>query len=285
MNVRRFGINPLTSALCTLARIQWLQGHCDAAYRAARVVSEGPVGGNMIAYTMALSLTIPVFLWRGDKAIADEMIKLMIDVAKRHGLGPTLAVGLCWQGAFATTDGRAMDGVQLLRTNIRYLQDTNYQITATVFRGFLAAGLAATGETDLALSTVDAAIDEIAQHGDFAAMPELLRTKGSIKIASGDFQSGEASLLGALAEARRQSALSFELRAAYDLARYWQEQNRIDEALALLSPIYDRFFEGFDTHDLRIAAQLLEDLGHTSNGAANLRAKVRSAESIPLPTP
>jgi predicted ATPase len=113
---------------------------------------------------------------------------------------------------------------------------------------------------DSALSSIDLAIDEIARDGDLAYLPELLRIKGSIKAMSGDFQSSEASLLGGLTEARRQSALSWELRVACELAKLWQQQSRVDEALALLSPIYDSFAEGFDTGDLRTAAQLLEDL-------------------------
>ena len=195
VNVRRSGVNFRINALCTLARILWLQGHCDAAFRAARdVVSEGQVGGNMMSYTMALALTIPVHLWRGDNAIAEEIINHLIDLARRHGLGPTLAVGQGWQGALATIDGRAVDGVQLLGTSIQSLQDTNYRITATVFRGFCAAGLAANGDIDSALSSIDLAIDEIARDGDLAYMPELLRIKGTIEILSGDFQSGETSL-------------------------------------------------------------------------------------------
>jgi predicted ATPase/DNA-binding winged helix-turn-helix (wHTH) protein len=261
VNVRRFGINSRINALCTLARILWLQGHCDAALRAARyVVSEGQVGGNIMSYTTALSLTIPVHLWRGDKAIAEEMINLLIDLARRHGLGPTLAAGQGWQGALATIDGRAADGVQLLQTSIRSLQDTNYPLSATVFRGFCAAGLAAKGDMESALSSIDLAIGEIARDGDQAYLPELLRIKGSIKAMSGDFQSSEASLLGGLTEARRQSALSWELRVACELAKLWRQQSRVDEALALLSPIYDRFAEGFDTGDLRTASLLLEDL-------------------------
>jgi predicted ATPase len=188
------------------------------------------------------------------------MINLLIDLARRHGLGPTLAAGQGWQGALATIDGRAADGVQLLQTSIRSLQDTNYPLSATVFRGFCAAGLAAKGDMESALSSIDLAIGEIARDGDLAYLPELLRIKGSIKAMSGDFQSSEASLLGGLTEARRQSALSWELRVACELAKLWQQQSRVDEALALLSPIYDRFAEGFDTGDLRTASLLLEDL-------------------------
>jgi predicted ATPase len=64
----------------------------------------------------------------------------------------------------------------------------------------------------------------------------------------------------ALDAARRQSALSWELRAATSLARLWHDQNKRTEALALLQPVYDRFTEGFGTADLKAAKALLNTL-------------------------
>jgi predicted ATPase len=58
--------------------------------------------------------------------------------------------------------------------------------------------------------------------------------------------------------ARSQAALAWELRAATDLARLWGHANRRDEARQLLSGVYGRFTEGFDTPDLIEARRLLE---------------------------
>jgi hypothetical protein len=41
-----------------------------------------------------------------------------------------------------------------------------------------------------------------------------------------------------------------ELRAATSLARFWRDQDRCDQAYALLNPIYGWFTEGFTTPDL-----------------------------------
>jgi predicted ATPase len=64
----------------------------------------------------------------------------------------------------------------------------------------------------------------------------------------------------ALAVAPRQSAKSFELRAAMGLARLWRDQGRHAEARGLLTPTYGWFTEGFDTRDLKEAKMLLEAL-------------------------
>ena len=64
----------------------------------------------------------------------------------------------------------------------------------------------------------------------------------------------------ALDWARRQGALSWELRAAMSLARLLHDRDRIG-ARDLLASIYDRFTEGFGTADLITAKQLLDELG------------------------
>jgi predicted ATPase len=67
-------------------------------------------------------------------------------------------------------------------------------------------------------------------------------------------------LTEALAVAREQSALAWELRTTMALARLLCEDGQRDQARNALSLVYDRFTEGFDTADLKQARALLEDL-------------------------
>jgi predicted ATPase len=60
--------------------------------------------------------------------------------------------------------------------------------------------------------------------------------------------------------ARRQSAKSWELRAAISLARLWRRQVKTTEAQQMLAEIYGWFTEGFDTSDLKEAGALLDEL-------------------------
>jgi len=52
-----------------------------------------------------------------------------------------------------------------------------------------------------------------------------------------------------------------ELRAAMSLNRLWQHQGKWAAALALLTPVYGWFTEGFDTADQQDAKALLDELG------------------------
>jgi predicted ATPase len=67
-------------------------------------------------------------------------------------------------------------------------------------------------------------------------------------------------LLQSLDWARRQRALSWELRAASSLARLRLRQGKVGDGRACLEPVYARFTEGFDTADLAAARQLLNGL-------------------------
>ena len=76
----------------------------------------------------------------------------------------------------------------------------------------------------------------------------------------GNMIEGTGLLEAAAATARKQNAVLFELRAATDLARLAQSQGRAEEAFELISPVYDKFTEGFGTVDLVNAKSLLDEL-------------------------
>ncbi|MFN0112192.1 MAG: tetratricopeptide repeat protein [Blastocatellia bacterium] len=94
----------------------------------------------------------------------------------------------------------------------------------------------------------------------FAA--ELWRLKGELWLQSDvDHHEAERCFQQAIEIAQRQSAKSWELRAATSLARLWQQHGKTAEARQMLAEIYGWFTEGFDTVDLKDAKALLEECG------------------------
>jgi predicted ATPase len=92
---------------------------------------------------------------------------------------------------------------------------------------------------------------------------EILRVNAIRKLTGGGPAAAdevETELRTSLEIARRHGALSWELRTAMSLARLWRTRNRIAPALELLSDVYSRFTEGFQTRDLIEARQLLDEL-------------------------
>ena len=92
-------------------------------------------------------------------------------------------------------------------------------------------------------------------------MAEVDRLQGELAKTQGkDDREVEAHFRQALETARQQEARMLELRAAMSLARLWQSQGKHQAAREMLAEVYDRFDEGFDSHDLQAARALLRTL-------------------------
>jgi predicted ATPase len=124
----------------------------------------------------------------------------------------------------------------------------------------LAEGLRKTGRFDEALFTINGAVARATNSGVEFYLSELLRIKSQILAAQYDRESAMNCLTEAIAVARAQSALAWELRSTMVWARMLSEDGQRDQARDTLALVYDRFTEGFDTADLKRARTLLEDL-------------------------
>jgi len=92
--------------------------------------------------------------------------------------------------------------------------------------------------------------------------PELLRIKGRRLLQQGgrNRDGAEALMLRSIETARRQGALSWELRTAISLAEHWRSEDRHSQAADLLALTFNGFTEGFETADLVRARDLLKNL-------------------------
>ena len=134
---------------------------------------------------------------------------------------------------------------------------------ANLVRAELAEGLAATGELERTLSTVREAIGRAERSEEGWCLAELRRKEGELLLLTGASSArgdAERSFRQAVQLARRQGALSWELRAATSLARLYHRQDRPVQARKTLAPVVRRFTEGFRTADLVSANVLLRSL-------------------------
>ena len=125
-----------------------------------------------------------------------------------------------------------------------------------------AEALLKAGELDHAQQVLQENLDRIMSSGNRLFEAEVLRLLGVCLGNRGRDRIAEAEvlLLQAIETSEQQGALSFELRAATDLGRLWRDHNRSSEAQDLVSKVYNKFTEGFDTSDLKDARALLDEL-------------------------
>ncbi len=159
--------------------------------------------------------------------------------------------------------GNVDSGLALLRAAVDELASTpalSYRLPALL--GELAQGLGTVGRPEEAITAVDEALELCERSEERWCAPELLRIKGvllkSFEIPSA-VDAARDHFVQAGDLARRQGALSWELRTAMSLGRLYYARNRAEDARELLNSVYAKFTEGFHTADLQSARTLLAE--------------------------
>jgi predicted ATPase/DNA-binding winged helix-turn-helix (wHTH) protein len=275
-NSIHFGFDYRNRSRITLARHHWLVGEVDQATALAeQTIADAAKLRHPVTLCIALIWGITVALWAGDAEGSEQKIEAFVAHAKKHSLNPYTAIGVGYRGELCVLRGDGETGVKLLTQALESLHAARYELVTTTLMIALAQGLEMTGRWSEALGVIDHAQDLVETNGDLLYLPEVFRTKGVILAGEGrgDPAAAEASFQAALECARRQSALSWELRTATSYAGLMASQGRLDEAEALLASIFARFTEGSATKDLQAAQALLEKLRRTPQ----LRLATRSS--------
>jgi class 3 adenylate cyclase/tetratricopeptide (TPR) repeat protein len=258
-----FAHDPRSAATNYKAWSKWHLGFADQARVAAedsiswaREIDHPNTIGIALCYGVSLTN-----IWRRDLARVEEAATEVVKVSEEKSLE-------LWD-----TWGRIyLAWVRLQRGDRNALKDmeggieTAHRIGAVRFGSFhlglLAEAQSRFGQHDVAKATLKAAFDLQGNTKDAPLEADLYRLRAAARLrASSDSKAEATADLGrALEIARRQGALSLELRAARDLARLSADDGKIDEARQVLFPVYARFIEGFDTSDLTEAKVLIDEL-------------------------
>jgi predicted ATPase len=261
-----FGFDHRLRARVVLARSLWLRGLADQAHKVAdQIIHEPAENAPPVSHCVALLYSIPVLLWNGRFKEAAEPIELAIAKTRKYSLASDHALGLALKGEVMVANGDAASGVDVLKDTLKVLQTRRHHIMTPGASRALAEALMLCGRPAEALETIDEALAQarVDDGNGFFWLPDLLRVRGEILLAlpRPDRAAAEDSLLHSIDYARKQFALSWELRAAISLARLRGDLGRNHQARTMLADVYRQFTEGFDTRDLVAAGELLDKLG------------------------
>ena len=250
---------------CYYARVLWLQGFGDQAKRLTEsLVDYARTKEHPLSFLYALLIAAcPIALYVGDLATVDRYVRLAFDLATRHALEVWEVWAQCFEGAMLIERGDHRAGSQLLQVALERLPEPAFHHHLSLLLAELASGLGGAGQGAEGLVVVDKALERAEETEAGWCLAELLRTKGELLLLGrvpAAVATAEQCFHQALDVARRQGALSWELRAAMSLARFCRGQQRVSQARKLLAPVYRRFTEGFGTADLVAAKSLLASL-------------------------
>jgi len=236
----------------------WIQGCTEVARKRIAQMMAAVNGNN--PYDVATSWLFAALLQANMREYeqAEALAGRALELSKQHQF-PFIAAGCqCTLGHARAQLGRAIEGIALIRQGIAGLLEIG-----TGEPGNYTAWLAQAQERDGAIVDALAAVEQALQANPdvLLSRPETLRLRGELRLKHGQTELAEAGFREAIDLARSMSAKAWELRAATSLGRLLRDNNRRDEARAMLAEIYNWFTEGFDTADLKDAKALLEELG------------------------
>jgi len=255
----RFRLDQKVVARVALARILWIQGYPDQAWQMAQAtVDDARALHQPVTFCFALAETgCPVAMFVGDLMAADHYVSVLLEMSNLHALPIWQSWGHRFQGALLIRQGAVPVGVALLRNSLDHPPEASFQPRFTWFLGRLAIGLARLGQLPQAMQAIEEALARSERNEDRWCLAELLRIKGDLLVQDiADSAAAEDCYRQALACARLQGALSWELRAAISLLRL--HGNRDGTGRAELAAIYRRFTEGFAMADLQEARRMLD---------------------------
>ena len=197
---------------------------------------------------------------RRDAQALQEHAEELIGLSNERGIAGAGWSGVAtnFLGEALALLGQAQKAIAQIREGMTKAQSAGVELNKPVMLRSLASAQAKARQPKEGLATLTEALALVEDTDERHWEAELYRLRAELLLMQGDDAEAEASLERALEVARGQSAKSWELRVAIDLARLWQKQGRIDEAREMLSEVYCWFTEGFDTPDLIEAKDLLE---------------------------
>ena len=236
--------------------LMFVQGTPDQAMRNeernyARALAAGHALSQVNLLRQSACLTS---LYIGDLDKAELYVGRLLELSGRHDLGISAAMGQCFEAMLMNLRGEGAACIPAFRAAAEKFRATGFGPFFPLILSNLADILREAGEIDEGLATIEEALARTNALGHQWPTAELLRVKAGLRLAGGNEAEAETLLRQAIALAHGQGALTWELRAAIDLAEL-----RPTDGVELLSAVYGRFTEGFERPDLTRARRLLEN--------------------------
>jgi predicted ATPase/DNA-binding winged helix-turn-helix (wHTH) protein len=256
-------IDPEISGRAALARVYWIEGRPDQAVRLAESTT-ADARASESAFMLCFALTwaaYPVAMFRGDLAAAEAATTLLLATASEYNASIYEMWGRRCQAALLVRKGNAKEGIAVLREVIATFRGRGLTLAYTSTLCDLAEAQGIAERFSDGLAAIDEALARSQAIEERWSISELLRVKAMLLLLKGGPQAvaaAEEHFRRGLDCARRQQALSWELRCAMSLARLERAKGHSDKARDRLAEVYSRFTEGFATADLLAAKVMLD---------------------------
>jgi predicted ATPase/class 3 adenylate cyclase len=260
---RAAGQDAKVADLALMSWVLWLLGYSDAAVtRTDAAIERADAINHPHSQAYACYYASVLHALRGEMSRALNHAERCCALSEEHGFRQWHGLAQAVRGICMTSlepSSREGEGIRAAMDEYR---GAGYQLGITALYVLLCPGLLLGQDYEAAIALIEQGLTTVSRNSERIFEAELYRLKARTLMLRGAGEAGDGTelLQKALRTARCQRAKALELRAATDLAALWMEEGKREEALALLTPVYGWFTEGFDTQDLRQAKALLDRL-------------------------
>jgi predicted ATPase/class 3 adenylate cyclase len=257
------GQDPLSAALGSYGVILWILGYPDQARRRSEeAIARAQELSQPFSMALALNHAAQLNSFLGDFRKAQEQVSALVEISTKHNFRFWAVMGDYMKGLMKTGKGDRTQGLKEIEAAYEGFRSTGSGVGKWGGDMIKARAYARLGETERALDAVRESEASAREAGVEDFYPELVRVKGEVFqiVFKDDPGRAEECYHTAREIARKAGARSYELKAAIDLAQLKKEQGDNNGAREALEPIYSWFNEGLDTHDLKKARGILEEL-------------------------
>lgn len=244
---QRFAADPEIATQFHVALTHWALGRIDTARALAdNAIAAARAMGHVhtLGHALAHGAIVAVVDRDADRAIAlCEETALLAD---KHDMDLWRGYGSILHGFAVVLADDAAQGVRLLQSGLKQLADTETGTMVPMHHAVCAFALARLGRHGEALVHASRVQAELQQGSERYFWIDSLIWLGRYQMLSphGGEEQALAAYTQALAEARRQGALGWELRAATAVGRLWLARGEAARAVDLVAPLAERLREG-----------------------------------------
>ena len=225
----RFGFDSGVAMWSMLGWISWLLGYPDQALtRVQEAFTRAQVESNPDNLAFALSYIAIVHQWRREPQAVQKQTDAILPLTAEYGLPLWDGWGGFPRGWISIEQGAGERGIAHLQESWSITEGTGAQFGRTYYLAVLAEGYLQVGKLVDGLTTLSDAFSYVEQTQERFYEAEIYRLKGELlwRQSQDQFLEAETCFWKAIEIAQKQSAKSWELRAATGLARLWQSQGK-----------------------------------------------------------
>jgi class 3 adenylate cyclase/predicted ATPase len=249
-------------ALTYLSVDLFILGHTDEALsRGEEAIAWSRQLNHPHTLGYVLSFSAFVHMFRRENEKAEAMTEEVLALAAVQNLPVWLPSANVFRGYLRVARGDT-EALAFARQGIAAKKAQGSVLNQPFFLSLLAASCERAGKAEEALSLLAEAFAIAERTGERWFEAELYRLRGDWLLVhcSGMEAEAETCLHRALALARQQAAIMWELRATVSLARFWSGRGRLREAGDLLVPLCDALARSRPIPDIEAARALLIEL-------------------------